>query len=353
MRVFNILMNRKLGGAEQAFLDYNNALTLKGHIVVNITSSFAQINDKQISSIKLPNLFPWCVISKIYLKLLILFYKPDLIIAHGGRAVNFAYVAGSKLLPIIGVTHSYSVQHILKCDYIIALDQILQKHLVNSGYPDSQIFIVPNMINIPSKKMDMDKLSSEKIGYVIGALGRFVPEKGFNYLIEAISILRDRRYNVKLIVGGAGSLEVQLKKLVLDLNIERDVQFVGWIKDKKSFFADIDIFCIPSVFETFGIVALEAMSHEVAVVATKTAGALQIFESDIDALITKTASSQELADKIAYLIDNPIKRQELKHNAYNKVVTKYDVSVVAHKLSETLENILFLEKNLKPLKKLC
>jgi hypothetical protein len=58
-------MNRKLGGAEQAFLDYYSALTLKGHDVVNITSLFAKINNKKIRSLKLPNLFPWCIFSKI------------------------------------------------------------------------------------------------------------------------------------------------------------------------------------------------------------------------------------------------------------------------------------------------
>ena len=46
MKIFNIIMNRKLGGAEQAFLDYNNALNLKGCDVINITSSFAQINNR-------------------------------------------------------------------------------------------------------------------------------------------------------------------------------------------------------------------------------------------------------------------------------------------------------------------
>ena len=112
-------MNRKLGGAEQAFLDYYSALTLKGHEVVNITSLFAKINNKKISSLKLPNLFPWCIISKIYLKLIILFYGPDLIIVHGGRAINFAYGTGIRDIPIIGVTHSYSTRHILKCNYII------------------------------------------------------------------------------------------------------------------------------------------------------------------------------------------------------------------------------------------
>ncbi len=341
MKIFNIVMNRKLGGLEQAFLDYNDALSVKGHIVFNITSSFAQINNRlnneQVSSFKLPNLFPWCIISKLYLKLLILFYKPDLIIVHGGRAVNFAYGTGVKNIPIIGVTHSYNIRHILKCNYIIALDPLLQKHLVSHGYPKQRIFIVPNMINLSPKKLA--NVEDKKNIYIIGALGRFVPEKGFNYLIEAISILKDRKYKAKLVIAGAGPLEFQLKKLVLALNIEKNVEFVGWIKDKEKFFQGLDIFCIPSVFETFGIVALEAMSNQVAIVATRTAGASQIFEPDIDALITKTASSQELADKIAYLIDNPAKKQEIEHNAYNKIIAKYDIKIVANQLFEILETM--------------
>ena len=330
-------MNRKLGGAEQAFLDYYSALTLKGHDVVNITSLFAKINNKKIRSLKLPNLFPWCIFSKIYLKLLILFYRPDLIVVHGGRAVNFAYGTGIKIIPIIGVTHSYSIRHILKCNYIIALDQLLKHHLISSGYPESQIFIVPNMINTPAKKIN--NFSQKRTEYVIGALGRFVPEKGFNYLIEAISILRDRKYRVKLLIGGAGPLEIQLKKLAHGLNIGKNIEFIGWINDKESFFKTVDIFCIPSVFETFGIVALEAMSHQVPIISTKTAGATQIFEAGSDALITNTASDQGLADNIAYLIDNPLRAQELIDKAYSKIISYYDTRVVADRLSETLKVI--------------
>ena len=54
-----------------------------------------------------------------------------------------------------------------------------------------------------------------------------------------------------------------------------------------------------------------------------------------------------MADKIAYLIDNPAKREELKNNDYNKIANKYDVRVVADKLSETLENISLLSGNYK------
>ena len=83
-----------------------------------------------------------------------------------------------------GVTHSYSTRHILKCNYIIALDQLVKQHLINSGYPEHQIFIVPNMINIPPRRLN-DFSQKNRICY--RAPGRFVTEKGFNYLIEAIS----------------------------------------------------------------------------------------------------------------------------------------------------------------------
>lgn len=343
MKIFNILMNRQLGGAEQSFLDYNNALTSKGYKVINISSSFAKVNDKITNTKKLPNLVPWCILSKIYLKVLAILYKPNLIIVHGGRAVNFACGANIKNVPIIGVTHSYSIRHILKCNYIIALDCLLKKHLVDNGYSDSQIAIIPNMVNAPLKKTNKDGLKTiipTDHCYVIGALGRFVPEKGFNYLIEAISILKDRKYNVKLMLAGSGALEDRLKKLAQSLNIGKNVEFIGWIEDKKSFFDELDIFCIPSVFETFGIVALEAMSQQVAIVSTKTLGASEIFEAGIDALLAKTASSQDLADKIADLIDNPIKRMKLTDNAYGKIINKYNMPVVADELSKTLENVL-------------
>ena len=90
MLIFNIMVSRDLGGIQQAYLDYNEALENAGHIVINISSAYAQINDQLTDSIKLPTLTSWCIISKIYLRILIAIYRPDVIIGHGGRAINFA-----------------------------------------------------------------------------------------------------------------------------------------------------------------------------------------------------------------------------------------------------------------------
>lgn len=341
MKIFNIIMNRKLGGAEQAFLDYHKALILQNHQVINITSSRAKVN-RFASSIKLPNLFPWCVISKLYLKFLIFWLKPDIIIAHGGRAVNFSCSFSRNTTPVIGVTHSYSVKHILKCDYIIALDEHLKKRMVRHGFRESKIFIIPNMISLPSENDVVDSTTAPRNNdlFTIGALGRFVPEKGFDYLIRAIRILRNQNYNVKLKLAGDGYLKETLLKLVHDLDLQQDVEFTGWIHDKGTFYNKIDVLCIPSTFETFGIVALEGMSRGVPVVATKTGGLEHIFTHGIDGLVAETSSTEELAEYIGLLLGDKKMAKKLTDAAYQKIIDKYEIHKVAGELSRVIENIV-------------
>lgn len=334
MRIFNIMVSRKLGGLEQSFLDYRNAL--RNHDVMNITSSFAAINNKT-DSIKLPNFFPWCIFSKLYLYILILIYRPDVIICHGGRSINFA--SFSKILkistPIIAVSHGYSIKHILKCDYIIALDESLKEHFINHGFPKERIFIAPNMIDI--KKYDgKDKKDLLKQTHIVGTLGRLEEEKGFIYLIEAIKILKDQNYNIKLKIAGSGSIETDLHNKVKDLNIEDNVEFLGWIENKDILFNNIDIFCAPSIFESFGIVALEAMSKKLPIVVSDASGFQNIFENNKDALIVGKKSSKDIASAIKKLVNNQNLAINLGQNAYNKAILQYDKKIV----TELINNIV-------------
>lgn len=337
MRIFNIMMSRKLGGLEQSFLDYNTAL--KGHDVINVTSSFAKINSK-IHSIKLPNFFPWCIVSKLYLYILIFFYKPDLIIAHGGRAINFAYL--SKILktsaPIAAISHVYSTKHILKCDYIIALDSSLKEHFINYGFNKDRIFITPNMIDIKESEKAYIKKTPDNF-YTIGTLGRFEKEKGFSYLIDAIKIVKDQNYNINLKIAGTGTLENTLKQQMSELNLQNDVEFLGWIENKDILFNKTDFFCAPSVNEPFGIIALEAMSRKLPIIATKANGFRNIFDDGKDAIMVNTHSSEEIADAIITLINDPIFAQTLGENAYIKASYKYEKKIVASLILNILKQI--------------
>ena len=65
MRIFNVMMSRDLGGIQQAYVDYHNALTMQKHEVINITSVSAQINQQLANNYSLLNLAPWCFLSKL------------------------------------------------------------------------------------------------------------------------------------------------------------------------------------------------------------------------------------------------------------------------------------------------
>ncbi len=335
MRIFNIMMSRDLGGIQQSFLDYTISLTKEGHEVVNITSSFARINKKLPESIKLPNLLQWCIFSKIYLRILIAIHKPDILLAHGGRAISFAYSFKPTSIPLIGIAHNYKTKRLKKCDYIISVTNILINYLANRGFNRKKIFHVPNMSKIVHNYQE----KQYKKPIIIGSFGRFVSKKGFNYLIEAIALLKTQGHDIRLLIGGSGEEENALKSLVSDLNLLKEVTFLGWIEDKDKFFDQIDIFCLPSTSEPFGIILLEAMERSTPIVATRSGGPTEILRDKQDALLTEIDSSQDLADKLSILILNELEAQKLSYSAYLRLTKNYDIKIVGENLANILNQI--------------
>lgn len=333
MVIFNITMHKKQGGLVNSFIDYSNILREK-HQVIDITSIFSIINRK-LPSIKLPNLVINCIFSKIYLLLLISIYKPDVIIAHGGRAVILSQIARKKNIKLIAVAHDYKIRYLGKCDYIIALHKGQRDFFKNEGYKKENIFIVPNMVDLA---VNFYKLIPNQHN-VIGYLGRISKEKGVAVLIEAINILKEKQYNVKLVIAGEGKEKKNIQKLVAKHNLENEVNFIGWINDKKQFFKEIDIFAFPSSTETFGISLLEAMNYQTAIATTKNQGALNILEDQVDCVMSEIDSSTQLAGNIAYLINNPIKAKYFAENAYKKIINFYDSKIVIKQLITTIETI--------------
>jgi len=333
MRIFNVMMSRDLGGIQQAYVDYHNALTMQKHEVINITSVSAQINQQLANNYSLLNLAPWCFLSKLYLWLLALIHKPDLIICHGNRAVSFASTSKQKNIPIIGVSHNYSYKHLYKCDYILVLTDKLKEHLMQHGIDKKRLLSISNMTNVVHA---YKAVPAYKNPVIIGSFGRFVQKKGFIYLIEAIKLLNQTNHNVQLLLGGDGPDKDALIQKTKELQLEEYIKFHGWVRDKDVFFQEIDLFCLPSTIEPFGIILLEAMEHSKPIIATKSGGPEEIIHDNIDGLLTKIESSQDLADKLSYAINNHAKAEQLAKSAHASLKENYDIKIVSKQLSEIL-----------------
>ena len=330
------MLSRDLGGIQQAFLDYSTALEMQKIEVINITSYKAKINSFVHRSLKLFNLTPINLSSMLILKYIIYKTKPDIIIAHGNRAINFSKFAKTYNIKLIGIAHNYSLKGLRKCDYIIALTNHMKEYLLQNNFARSSILILPNMINITK---DFIKNKSYTRPIIIGLLARFVAKKGIDIFIHAIKLLKDKNYNISVVIGGDGEEKGKLIDLTYKLGLQTQISFVGWIKDKNKFFEKINIFCLPSLHEPFGIIMLEAMAASLPIVSTDTEGPREILQHMKSGLICKAGSSEDLAQKIAYLLDNPAKAQEFSKNAYLRLQQNYDINVVSKALATLLYNL--------------
>jgi len=337
MKILNIMLSRDLGGIQQAFIDHNHAWKLQNVEVINVTSLFAKIHSvliqQKIWNFKLPNLGAWDIFSILYLKLLIKFLKPNAIIAHGNRAIKFSR---NNNIVLIGVAHNYNTKWLKKCDYIIALTDHMKNYLIAQKFDKSKIIIIPNMIRI--KKEISNKKYKDPV--VIGTIARFVPKKGIDIFLHSLSKLKKQKYHFKAIIGGDGAEKNNLINLSKNLGLDNDVSFIGWVKDKDKFFEEIDIFCIPSLREPFGIVALEAMEACVPIVASRSEGLSEIIRDTQDGLLCDVGSSDHLAKNIGYLIKN----QDIAHNltisSYSRLKDKYDIKTLSLFLKNFITKIL-------------
>jgi glycosyltransferase involved in cell wall biosynthesis len=125
---------------------------------------------------------------------------------------------------------------------------------------------------------------------------------------------------------------LNLQKKVKDLNLENDVEFLGWIGDPKDFFAQIDIFILPSKNETFGLVILEAMKYGKPIISTNCDGPKEILRHEVEGLIIDLKSNESLPNQIARSVEKLIFDEELANklvkNSYQRLKARFSFEVL-------------------------
>ncbi len=180
---------------------------------------------------------------------------------------------------------------------------------------------------------------NEKIVYYVG---RMTYEKGVTVLLSAApKVLRTMDGKVKFILIGGGNTE-ELKHKAGYLGIWHNCYFTGFMPDSEldKFQTVADCAVFPSLYEPFGIVALESFASRVPVVVSDTCGLPEVVRHNKTGIVTQTNNSESLAWGILEILKNPAYGQWLVENAYEDLGTRFTWSRIAKQTELVYEQVV-------------
>ena len=191
---------------------------------------------------------------------------------------------------------------------------------------DEKIHVIPNYIDFKTFKSNKDrsedglrkKLGIDENDFVIGFAGRLVERKGWELFIRVAHQLNEI-IKVKYIVSGDGPDRDKLLGLIDKLQLKRSFHYLGYSTNMPEFYEALDCFVIPSQWEPFGIVALEAQALEVVVIASDIEGLNEIISHKVNGLLFRKQDPVDLLEKIMMIYNNATLREELRTNALNNL----------------------------------
>lgn len=190
------------------------------------------------------------------------------------------------------------------------------------------VVVIPNGIPKPGVTND-EVLCKKRLSLhllpedlVIGFVGRLYNDhKRVSDLIDAISLLD--KPNLKLLIVGDGKDKKDLEDRVKSLNLDKKVIFTGYQSKLDLYYQLMDVFCIPSSREGFGLVAAEAMLHKLPVIATAVGGLKEVVVDGETGYLVPAQSPVDLANKINCFIQNPDLRIKFGEAGYIRATENY------------------------------
>jgi glycosyltransferase involved in cell wall biosynthesis len=243
--------------------------------------------------------------------------KFDLVHANEAHAVSAAWLAGAhKHIPFIvsrRVGYPIGKSRIARSRYAAAAKIIANSHWVarqaaDSGAPHDKIVVVYEGASIPIPFTLEQKRDARRRWNVagnetlLGCVGVLSADKGQEFLIRALAVLRPQFPATKLILAGDGPCRPQLEFLARQLGVAESIIFAGFVKDVETVYAALDIFLLPSLFEALNNSLLAAMAYEIPSIAFDRGALGEIIQDGVSGKLVPPSDVASLSVAIASLI---------------------------------------------------
>jgi len=236
-----------------------------------------------------------------------------------------------------------------EADRVIVCSQSMKNEIGGHfNLPLDKVDVIPNAID-PTKYQTSVERGSVRQRYGVGygeklilCVGRLVPQKGIEYFIRAIPSIAKRYPEAKFIIVGEGWSRDILEAEARASGQGRKIQFTGFASDKEviNLMTSADVLVVPSVYEPFGIVALEGMASGVPVVASQVGGLSEVIEHNRTGLFVYPRSPESIAWGIDRVLSDPDHAKWLTENAKEKLHKAYSWEAVAMKTVEVYRKVV-------------
>ncbi|GGC48720.1 glycosyltransferase family 4 protein [Haloferax sulfurifontis] len=222
-----------------------------------------------------------------------------------------------------------------------AASSVLNKRLA-AQLPLEQIETIPNGVDISEYSPENSDLVDLNDRFGIESpfalfVGTLTPRKGPDVLLDAVSIL-DQKYNVNqfsIVIAGNPNIEEDFSAQLKEQAEAQDVtvHFPGFIEleELKALYANCELFALPSHEEGWGMVITEAMSSESPIIATNVSGIPEQVVDGENGFLIEPDNSEQLAEKLQVLIDDPDLREEMGSVSRSFAVEKFSWESVSEK----------------------
>ena len=237
----------------------------------------------------------------------------------------------------------------LVTQHLAVSEQVKEVTCERSKIKTEKIRVIPNGIDISTcQSTHHSKLGDYLTSHlgitpdslVCGTVARLHRQKGIRNLIEAFALLRTEFPRLKLLIVGEGPERAGLEKQVAELGVSRDVFFAGEINPPTECLKLMNVFILPSLYEGFPNVLLEAMAAQVPVVASNVGGVNELVSQNENGLLFPPGDSRSLADAVRWLLLHPEKAKEMVASAHDRVQKEFSLEGMLKEYDDVYESLL-------------
>ncbi len=333
------MAGQEAGGAENHFIETVAALQqcdeIEQHAIIrHHNKRVARLTEKNVPVTALSFSGPFDKATDNSIKKIINDFKPDIVQTWMYEAARMA--PSGKYLQIGWLRGYDHLNDYRRCDHLIGISSGVVSSIVEQGWPADRIHHIRPFANDETMQpVDKAQYDTPKNVPIILCAGRFHWHKGFDSAIQALPHIPD----AYLWILGDGDERPGMENFAAQVGVSDRVKFLGWQPDIRPFVATCDIVMVPSRYEPFGLVILEAWAQKKPLVATMAAGPRATVEHETDGLLVPIDDVDGLSQAVIRLLSDKKLSEHLVVHGYSHFKQDYTVDSTVKQYLQLYQNI--------------